>query len=148
MELKAKKELKIKETLRLLKTHKVLYFMLLPALTYFIIFNIIPLMGMVLAFQDYRIIGKNQWAGLKHFQILFSSPAFFAVLKNTLIISLMKILICFPIPLILSLLVNEVRAVRFRKYVQSVIYLPDFLSWVVITGIWITLLSPKNGAVN
>jgi putative aldouronate transport system permease protein len=85
---------------------------------------------------------------MKYFRMLFGSPAFLDVLKNTVIISAMKILICFPIPIILSLLINEVRSNGFRKYVQSVVYLPHFLSWVVIAGIWISLLSPSGGAVN
>ncbi|WP_428863002.1 ABC transporter permease [Clostridium sediminicola] len=125
-----------------------LYVMLLPSIIYFIIFHIIPLFGMVLAFQDYRIIGDNIWVGLKHFRVLFSSPAFFSVLKNTAIISTMKIVFCFPIPIIFSLLINEVRSTGFRKYVQSVVYLPHFLSWVVIAGIWISLLSPSGGGIN
>ncbi|MCM3740581.1 ABC transporter permease subunit [Oceanobacillus luteolus] len=119
--------------------------MLLPGITYFIIFHVIPIINMKLAFEDYRIIGENTWAGLKHFQVLFSSPAFMDVLQNTIIISTMKIIFIFPIPIILSLLISEVRSGPFRKYVQSVSYLPHFLSWVVIAGIWISFLSPDGG---
>ena len=72
-------------------------------------------------------------------------PAFTSVLQNTIIISLMKIVFVFPIPIMLSLLINEVRSSKYRKYVQSVVYLPHFLSWVVITGIWISLLNPAEG---
>lgn len=103
---------------------------------------------MKLAFQDYRIIGDNLWVGLKHFKTLFKSPVFFKVLKNTIIISSMKMFIFFPVPIVLSLLINEIRSSKYRKYVQSVIYLPHFLSWVVITGVWISLLSTNTGAVN
>ncbi|MEK3800420.1 ABC transporter permease subunit [Peribacillus sp. FSL H8-0477] len=131
-----------------IKRDWVLYAMLLPALVYFSIFHVIPLIGMKLAFQDYRIIGDNVWVGLKHFNVLFSSPAFLDVLKNTIIISSMKIIFFFPVPIILSLIINEVRNGPFRKYVQSVIYLPHFLSWVVITGVWISLLSPVDGGIN
>lgn len=123
----------------------ILYLMLLPGITYFIIFHVIPIYDMKLAFEDYRIIGENAWAGLAHFKVLFSSPAFMDVLQNTVIISTMKIIFIFPIPIILSLLVNEVRSGPFRKYVQSVSYLPHFLSWVVIAGIWISFLSPEGG---
>ncbi len=126
----------------------VLYFMLFPALLYFVIFHVVPLIGMKLAFQDYRIIGDNVWVGWKHFDVLFSSPAFYTVLKNTIIISLMKMVFVFPIPIILSLLINEVRHSKYRNYVQSVVYLPHFLSWVVIAGIWINLLNPIDGGVN
>jgi putative aldouronate transport system permease protein len=131
-----------------LKADWVLYAMLLPALVYFGIFHVIPLIGMKLAFQDYRIIGDNVWVGLKHFKVLFSSPAFFDVLRNTVIISTMKMVFFFPVPIILSLMINEVRNGPFRKYVQSVVYLPHFLSWVVIAGVWIAFLSPVDGGVN
>ncbi|RDU38251.1 sugar ABC transporter permease [Neobacillus piezotolerans] len=126
----------------------VLYVMLLPALLYFGLFNVIPLIGMKLAFQDYRIIGDNVWVGLKHFKILFSSPAFMDVLKNTVILSTMKMVFFFPVPIILSIIINEVRNGPFRKYVQSIIYLPHFLSWVVIAGIWISFLNPGDGGIN
>lgn len=140
--------MEIRNNLKKIRKEWILYVMLIPTLVYFIVFHIVPLFGMVLAFQDYRIIGDNVWVGLKHFKVLFSSPAFFNVLKNTIIISTMKIVIFFPIPIILSLLINEVRNVRFRKYVQSIVYLPHFLSWVVIAGIWINLLNPTGGAIN
>ena len=126
----------------------VLYVMLLPGMIYFVIFHIIPIINMKLAFQDYRIIGENVWVGLKHFQVLFGSSAFMDVLMNTVIISTMKIIFIFPIPIILSLMINELRFGPFRKYVQSVSYLPHFLSWVVIAGIWISLLNPADGGIN
>ena len=140
--------MKIKAVLSRIRKDWVIYLMLLPAIAYFVIFNIVPLIGMKLAFQDYRIIGDNQWVGLKHFKVLFSSPAFFDVLKNTIIISTMKMIFIFPIPIILSLMINEVRVGPFRKYVQSVVYLPHFLSWVVIAGIWISFLNPADGGIN
>lgn len=131
-----------------IKKDWVIYLMLLPAIVYFVIFNVIPIIGMKLAFQDYRVIGDNIWVGMKHFNVLLSSPAFFDVLKNTVIISSMKIIFFFPIPIIVSLMINELRNGPFRKYIQSVIYLPHFLSWVVIAGVWISLLSPVDGGVN
>jgi putative aldouronate transport system permease protein len=131
-----------------IKKDWILYLMLLPAILYFSVFNVVPLIGMKLAFQDYRIIGDNIWVGMKHFNVLFSSPAFMDVLKNTVIISTMKMVFFFPIPIILSLMINEVRNGPYRKYVQSVIYLPHFLSWVVIAGVWISLLSPVDGGFN
>lgn len=131
-----------------LKHEWILYIMLLLPLSYFVIFHVIPLIGMKLAFQDYRIVGDNVWVGMKHFDILFSSPAFLSVLQNTIIISCMKVIFVFPIPIVLSLLVNEVRSSKYRKYIQSVIYLPHFLSWVVIAGIWISLLNPQTGGIN
>lgn len=140
--------MKIKATLSRIRKDWVIYLMLLPAIVYFVIFHVVPLIGMKLAFEDYRIIGENEWVGIKHFNVLFSSPAFFDVLKNTIIISTMKIIFIFPIPIILSLMINEVRVGPFRKYVQSVVYLPHFLSWVVIAGIWISFLNPADGGIN
>lgn len=131
-----------------MKGNWVLYAMLFPTLLYFFIFHVIPLYGMKLAFQDYRFDGNHIWVGWKHFRTLFSSPAFMGVLRNTVIISLMKMVFFFPVPVLLSLLIHEVRWAKFRKYVQSVVYLPHFLSWVVIAGIWIALLDPLDGAVN
>ena len=136
------------KALKQMRKDYVLYLMLLPGLIYFTLFHIIPIINMKLAFQDYRIIGENTWVGLKHFETLFSSPAFKDVLLNTVIISTMKIIFIFPIPILLSLLINELRFGPYRKFIQSVSYLPHFLSWVVIAGIWITLLNPVDGGVN
>ncbi|WP_223877708.1 ABC transporter permease [Histidinibacterium aquaticum] len=124
------------------------YLMLAPGLIYFALFHYLPVWEAKLAFEDLRIIGPNVWVGLKHFAQLFASPAFFEVLMNTLIISAMKIAFVFPLPIILALLLNEVRSGRFRRGVQSVIYLPHFLSWVVIAGIFIAALSPADGVIN
>lgn len=136
------------KVLRRLRQDWVLYAMLAPPLLYFFIFHLIPLYGMKLAFQDYRILGDHVWVGWKHFKTLFSSPAFSSVLQNTIIISVMKIIFVFPIPIMLSLLINEVRSTKYRKYVQSIVFLPHFLSWVVIAGIWISMLNPTDGGVN
>ena len=132
---------------KIIRENGIRYIMFLPVLLYIIIFQIWPMTGMVLAFQDYRIVGDNPWVGLKHFRNLFSSPAFFNVMKNTLIISFMKMILLFPIPVIVALLISEIKSEKFRKYIQSVIYLPHFLSWVVLAGIWIKILSP-TGAIN
>jgi putative aldouronate transport system permease protein len=139
---------RVKATLNRIKKDWVIYAMLFPAILYFSIFHVIPLIGMKLAFQDYRILGDNVWVGWKHFKVLFSSPAFLDVLRNTIILSTMKIVFFFPVPIILSLMINELRNGRFRKYIQSVVYLPHFLSWVVIAGIWISLLDPSDGGIN
>lgn len=138
----------MKSLTKRLREDWVLYLMLLPGLTFFIVFHLVPILGMKLAFEDYRIIGDNLWVGMKHFDTLFSSPAFKDVLVNTVTISTMKLLFIFPVPIILSLLISEVRSTKFRQYVQSVSYLPHFLSWVVIAGVWINLLNPSSGGVN
>jgi putative aldouronate transport system permease protein len=124
------------------------YVMLAPGLLFFLVWHYFPIWEAKMAFEQVRIIPPNIWVGLKHFQTLFSSPVFYNVLANTLIISTLKILFVFPVPIIVALLLNEVRSGRFRKFVQSAIYLPHFLSWVVIAGIFITILSPTDGAIN
>jgi putative aldouronate transport system permease protein len=125
-----------------------LYLMLAPVLAFFLIWHYIPMWGARIAFQDIRYIGDNEWVGLKHFRLLFSSPVFSRVFLNTVTISAMKIGFFFPLPILLAFLIHEVRSSGFRKAVQSVIYIPHFLSWVVIAGIFISLLSSPDGAVN
>lgn len=127
---------------------RVLYLMLLPCMAYFIMFHVLPIMGMKLAFYDYRILGDHEYVGLKYFKELFSTPVFVNVLQNTLIISAMKMFLIFPIPILFALMLNEFANGKFRKAVQIVSYLPHFLSWVVIAGIWFEFLSPSTGAVN
>ncbi|MFC6454331.1 MULTISPECIES: ABC transporter permease [Paenibacillus] len=127
---------------------KTLYLMLLPCIIYFVLFHVWPIIGMKLAFYDYRILGDHEYVGLKYFKELFSTPVFANVLQNTLIISAMKMFLIFPIPICFALMLNEFANGKFRKAVQVVSYLPHFLSWVVIAGIWFEFLSPSTGAVN
>ncbi|KQX52192.1 MULTISPECIES: ABC transporter permease [unclassified Ensifer] len=124
------------------------YLMMAPGLIFFVIFHYFPIWEAKIAFEQLRIIPPNIWVGIKHFQTLFSSPIFWQVLINTLIISTMKIVFVFPVPIIVALLLNEIRGGAFRKFIQSAIYLPHFLSWVVIAGVFIAVLSPSDGAVN
>lgn len=125
-----------------------LFVLLAPALAYFVVFHLMPMAGMVIAFQDFRLVGKSKFVGLKHFITLFTSPAFSTVIVNTLILSAMKVILYFPLPVAFALMVNEVRAVVARKFVQAVAYLPHFLSWVVIAAVWISFLSPSTGGAN
>ncbi len=119
-----------------------------PGILFFVVWHYFPIWEAKMAFEQVRIIPPNIWVGLKHFETLFASPVFYNVLANTLIISTMKILFVFPVPIIVALMLNEVRSGRLRKFVQSAIYLPHFLSWVVIAGIFIAILSPSDGAFN
>lgn len=134
--------------LKRLKKDQVLYLLLLPTMLFFLVFQVIPVLGMRLAFYDYRIKGESVFVGLKYFQSLFSTPVFFQILENTIVISAMKIFLFFPLPIMFALMLNEFRSGWFRKGVQVVSYLPHFLSWVVIAGIWIEFLSPTSGAIN
>lgn len=124
------------------------YLMMAPGVIFFVIFHYLPIWEAKIAFEQLRIIPPNIWVGIKHFQTLFSSSIFWQVLANTLILSTMKIVFFFPVPIIVALLLNEIRGGAFRKFIQSAIYLPHFLSWVVIAGVFIAVLSPSDGAVN
>lgn len=130
-----------------IKKDRVLYLMMLPAFIYFVLFHVWPIIEMRLAFYDYRIVGDNVFVGWKHFKTLFSTPAFYKIIRNTLEISFMKIVLFFPFPVAFALALNEMRAHRLRKAVQVISYLPHFLSWVVIAGIWYEFLSPSNGLI-
>ena len=146
---RAKPSGRLGHTLHRMWQDKLLYAMLLPALIYFGIFRVWPILNMRLAFFDYKARGPWVFAGLKYFQTIFQSSAFTQILQNTLIISFMKYVLLFPAFVIFALLLNELRANSFRKYVQVVSYLPHFLSWVVIAGIWKSFLAPNaDGALN
>tara|TARA_Y100001936_G_C16086557_1_gene682167 strand:+ start:1630 stop:2514 length:885 start_codon:yes stop_codon:yes gene_type:complete len=134
--------------MNLIKKHFILYLFILPTLVFLFIFHYLPIYESKLAFQKYKIIGDNEWVGLRYFKILFSYSGFYNVLWNTIIISMMKIAFTFPIPIILALTLNEVRKSTHRKFFQSILYIPHFLSWVIISGIFISMLSLNNGAVN
>lgn len=146
---RAKPSGRLGHTLHRMWQDKLLYAMLLPALIYFGIFRVWPILNMRLAFFDYKARGPWVFAGLKYFQTIIQSSAFNQILQNTLIISFMKYVLLFPAFVIFALLLNELRANSFRKYVQVVSYLPHFLSWVVIAGIWKSFLAPNaDGALN
>ena len=133
------------------KKHYALCLMLLPTIIYFIIFKYVPMAGLTLAFKDFKInagIWGSPWVGVKHFEKAFSSRTFIRAFENTIIISGLKIVIGFPMPIIFALLLNEVRNLSYKKVVQTVSYLPHFLSWVVVAGLLTQLLSPNNGAIN
>jgi len=118
---------------------------------FFLIFCYGPMYGLIIAFQDYyplKGISGSTFVGLKHFKELFTNPFFVSVLKNTLIISAYKLLLCFPAPILLCLALNEIKHVKYKKLAQSVSYLPHFISWVVVSGIVIEFLSPSRGPIN
>ncbi len=139
---------KIKRTMKQLKSESVLYLMLLPTLIFFVVFRLWPIIGMRLAFYKYSARKEWVFVGLEYFEMIFKTSAFTDILKNTLIISFMKFVMLFPFFVLFAILLNELKSNGFRKYVQMVSYLPHFLSWVVIAGIWIAALNPSTGAVN
>lgn len=131
--------------------YKEYYIMLIPGILFFLVFCYGPMYGLVIAFQDFyplKGIAGSKFVGLTHFKALITDPFFTSVLKNTLLISLYKLLICFPAPIFLCLVLNEIKNVKFKKMAQSISYLPHFISWVVVSGIIIEFLSPSRGAVN
>ena len=131
--------------------YKEYYLMLIPGILFFLVFCYGPMYGLVIAFQDYyplKGVTGSKMVGLKHFRALFTDPFFLSVLKNTIVISFYKLLVCFPAPILLCLALNEISNYRFKKIAQSVSYLPHFVSWVVVSGIIIEFLSPSRGPIN
>lgn len=132
-------------------TNKYYYFMLIPGIIYFLVFKYAPMLGLVIAFKDYTFTDGmfgSQWVGLRWFSQLFSNQEFLKVIYNTLSLSLLKILFGFPAPIILAILLNELRNLHFKRTVQTIIYMPYFISWVIIAGIMFTLLSPSVGILS
>ncbi|MGG4035948.1 sugar ABC transporter permease [Paenibacillus cisolokensis] len=135
---------------RNLLKEKYLYMLALPGLVYFLIFKYLPMAGIVIAFQDFSPflgIADSAWVGFSHFERLFSNPDFPILFRNTMAISLMNLVFFFPMPIILALLLNEVRSSLYKRAVQSIIYLPHFLSWVIISTLTFIMLS-SDGVVN
>ena len=129
---------------------KYIYLFILPALIYFCIFTFTPYFGLLIAFQDFKIFSgvfNSPFVGLKHFQTFFGSKNFSLLLRNTLWISVLRLLFSFPLPIIFALLLNEVRHYKYKRIVQTVTYFPNFLSWVVFAGIITTLIRP-TGIIN
>ncbi|MCD7032968.1 ABC transporter permease subunit [Metabacillus sp. GX 13764] len=123
---------------------------MLPGILYFLVYKYIPMFGLVIAFKDYNPfqgIWGSPWAGFKHFQTIFSSKEVVQVIWNTLSISFLQILFAFPVPIVLALMLNEARSSVFKRLIQSVIYLPHFLSWVVVAGITVIFLR-SEGLIN
>ncbi|UKS29479.1 ABC transporter permease subunit [Paenibacillus sp. HWE-109] len=132
----------------MLMKQKFLFLLLLPGLVYFMLFRYGPMYGILLAFKEYNphegILG-SPWVGLKYFHQMFDMKYFWTVAGNTLKISLMKILVGFPAPIIFALLLNELASNKFRRIVQTISYLPHFLSWVIVAGLIYQLVSPSYG---
>ncbi|WP_062050040.1 sugar ABC transporter permease [Bacillus sp. JCM 19034] len=139
------------ELMKRLKKNKWIYLMIAPGILYFFIYKYIPMYGLVIAFQDYKpflgIMG-SEWVGFQHFERLFSSPDFWMIFRNTLVLFALQIFVYFPIPIILALMLNEVRNQFFKRSVQTLIYIPHFMSWVVIVSISFVMLTLDGGIIN
>lgn len=128
-----------------------LYLLGLPGIICLIVFKYTPMWGALIAFQDYspfRGLMGSEWVGFEHFRFFFSNPDFGTLLRNTLAINLLSLIFFFPIPIILSLMLNEVRNEVFKRTIQSIVYLPHFLSWVIIASITFTLFATGEGLIN
>lgn len=134
-----------------LKRDRYLYLLALPGILFFLIFKYIPIWGVVIAFMDYSpFLGllHSKWVGLEHFIRFFSNPDFFKLFRNTLAISLLNLVLFFPLPIVVALMLNEINHMGFKRIVQSVIYIPHFFSWVIIYALTYLLFSKGSGIVN
>lgn len=134
-----------------LNKYKLLYLMILPGLLYFIIFKYLPMGGLIIAFQNYQPfqgITGSEWVGLKHFIRLFTEPTFMQLLRNTLILFAMNIVIFFPLPIIVALMLNELKGRYLKNWIQTIIYIPHFMSWVIIVSITYVFLTVDGGVIN
>ncbi|MCZ8517097.1 ABC transporter permease subunit [Paenibacillus filicis] len=131
--------------------HKYMYLLALPGILYFILFKFVPMWGLILAFMKYNpyagIMG-SEWIGVKNFTELFSDSKFYIMLRNTFAINLFGLIFMFPLPILLALMLNEVRHEAFKRINQSIVYLPHFLSWVVVASMTFFILSSDVGIVN
>ena len=128
-----------------------LFLMCLLPVIYFIVFHYLPMYGVQIAFKDFQAskgIWGSSWVGVKYFKRFFESYQFWPLIKNTLSLSLLQILIGFPIPILLAILLNQMKNQKFRQFVQTVTYCPHFISIVVLTGMLYIFLSPRTGLIN
>ncbi|MBD2866974.1 ABC transporter permease [Paenibacillus arenilitoris] len=136
---------------RVLRANIPLILLFLPGALYFIIFKYVPMGGLMIAFKDYNFhdgVFGSPWVGMKHFDTIFSQPHTLNVIRNTVMLSLLNVFVGFPFPIILAILLNEVRRAWFKKTIQTIVYLPHFFSWVIIGGFVVTLFSMDSGTIN
>lgn len=133
------------------KRDRFLYLLALPGIVFFILFKYVPMWGILISFQDYspyQGMWASPWIGFEHYIRFFSNPDFLILFRNTMAINLLSLIFFFPLPILLAVMMNELRGNKFRKTIQSIVYLPHFLSWVIIVGITFLLLSTGEGIVN
>jgi len=147
---KERRAFEMKRTLRAMRSDYLLYVMLIPGILYFFLFHYMPMYGVTIAFRDYSIVrgmDNAPWIGLENFEKLFSRSAFKRALTNNIRISLIKICFGFPLPIILSLIIGEVWSGKFRKWVQTTVILPSFLSWFIVYGILTAMCNLSDGVI-
>lgn len=141
-------QIKKSSVLTKMKKQRFLILMIIPGLIWYLVFKYLSYTGLLMAFTNYGFRKNVDFVGLKNFERLFKSAVFWKAFKNTMIISLLNILFYFPFPLIIALMINELKKLRSKRVVQFLIYIPYFFSWVVVGCIFVTLLSPSGGIVN
>ncbi|MDR6550533.1 putative aldouronate transport system permease protein [Paenibacillus qinlingensis] len=137
--------------LRNLKRDRFLYLLIVPFIAWYLVFQYYPMLGLQMAFKKYSIykgLSGSPWVGFDNFVTFFKGPYFLRTLKNTILISLYSLIFAFPAPIILALLLNEVKNMLFKRTVQTLTYLPHFISIVIVAGFVTNFLSPTNGIVN
>ena len=139
----------MRSTIRLMKMHSVLYLMMIPVIAYFAVFVYYPLYeGVVSSFQEFNLLGARPYVGRENYIEVLDDPRFWQVLRNTLLIGGGILVVGFLPPIIIAVSLSELSRVIFKKFSQTIVYLPHLFSWVVIGGMWIYLLSPRGGLVN
>lgn len=138
---------------KLIRNNYILYLMLLMPLTYFVAFKYIPMTNIVIAFKDYNMfktVWESPWADdlFKYFKMAFSSLDFLRALRNTILLNFLDLLVGFPFPILLAILLNEIAFKRFKRVTQTVLYMPHFLSWIIIAGMAMQIFAPENGVIN
>ncbi|MCU6794038.1 ABC transporter permease subunit [Paenibacillus sp. WQ 127069] len=131
--------------------YKYMYLLALPGILYFLLFKFVPMWGLLLAFFEYNPytgFAGAEWVGIKHFKELFADENFYLMLRNTFAINIFGLILMFPLPIFLSLMLNEVRSEVFKKINQSIVYLPHFLSWVVVVSMTFFIFSSEIGIIN
>lgn len=136
---------------RSIKRNKEWYVFIVPALVFYIVFRYSPLYFLQIAFKDFRLtrpLDMTPWVGLKYFEQLFTASEFWSALRNTITISLLKLVFAFPVPIVLALLLNEVKSVKSKRIYQTIIYLPHFISWVIVGSIIYSFTAVPDGLFN
>jgi putative aldouronate transport system permease protein len=131
--------------------HRTFYLFILPGVVWCIVFNYIPIFGLSVAFKDFNYVDGimgSPWVGFKYFEQFFGYFQFNELIRNTIVISLLKLVVAFPVPIVLALMLNEVSLPRFKRTVQTISYLPHFVSWVIVVTLMQRLLTPDGGPLN
>ena len=138
---------------KLIRDNYILYVMLLLPLAYFVVFKYIPMTNIVIAFKDYNMfktVWESPWSEdlFKYFKMAFSSLDFIRALRNTILLNFLDLLVGFPFPILLALMLNEIAFKRFKRVTQTILYMPHFLSWIIISGMAMQIFAPENGIIN